>query len=431
LSPRLRWLLALCAIGVHLTLLFVYWFPEPKQLAGDENNYLEAGARILQGQPADLDLLWPPLYPHLLAWVWSLGGDVWTVQLGQTLLLCAVAWLWRDLTLRVVGSGLAADWVAFGLLAYPPLVAFAHYLWPEVPHLFLATCAAWIVARDRGSITWMIALGVCLGLAMLMKTLLLFFVPVLLIPSVAREGFRLRGWIRAGVAMGVATLVVLPVVARNWREHRLPVVAEPVLFNLWVGLNDRAPGSVDVPTVIPEYNAYVASSRDSLERRRVLAARIQALLRERGPWLLAERAWIQYRRLFHRDSFLTDQLPGGEMRQQYQGTPSWLTGAIRLVCYGSYAALLVLAVAGVASVSSWPGWLRIALAFIAYNLAIFLLLHVKTRYRLQMVPVLLLFAGLFVERVWRARGIGGLFSRGRALSAAAIALLLLGLAFVD
>ena len=38
-------------------------------------------------------------------------------------------------------------------------------------------------------------------------------------------------------------------------------------------------------------------------------------------------------------------------------------------------------------------WLWVGLGFVAYNLALFLLLHVKSRYRLQFLPVLLLYAG--------------------------------------
>jgi hypothetical protein len=74
---------------------------------------------------------------------------------------------------------------------------------------------------------------------------------------------------------------------------------------------------------------------------------------------------------------------------------------VRWLSYGWYAVLLVLAVGAMALFAPGPGWLRIALAFVAFNLAIFLVLHVKSRYRIQLLPAFFLCAGLAADHWWR------------------------------
>ena len=49
-------------------------------------------------------------------------------------------------------------------------------------------------------------------------------------------------------------------------------------------------------------------------------------------------------------------------------------------------------------------WLWLVLGFVAYNLAIFLLLHVKSRYRVQFLPFLFLYAAVALQ--WTLQRLG-------------------------
>src|SRR6185295_11448723 len=88
-------------------------------LWGDEVLYLTAARRVLRGGPSELDPLWPPLYPHLLA---ALGVSHLAVEIAQTLLLAATALLLGDLARRAYGgqgdghSGALVGVTAGGLL---------------------------------------------------------------------------------------------------------------------------------------------------------------------------------------------------------------------------------------------------------------------------------------------------------------------------
>ena len=78
--------------------------PAPRALWGDEIMYADLAARWSRGEPATLDLLWPPLYPHLLAWARALDGGLVALRLFQVACLFAAAFLWRDLARPSTGS---------------------------------------------------------------------------------------------------------------------------------------------------------------------------------------------------------------------------------------------------------------------------------------------------------------------------------------
>ena len=74
-------------------------------------------------------------------------------------------------------------------------------------------------------------------------------------------------------------------------------------------------------------------------------------------------------------------------------------------------------------------WVWIPLAFLAYNLALFLLLHVKTRYRIPIMPLLIVYAAMTTTAAVAGRIDVEAGSRWRFVAAGALALLALFLAF--
>ena len=129
--PRAALIAALLVVvAVHALLLWIYHVPEAKSLWGDEISYARVAVALSEGRAAELDLLWPPLYPHFVGRLLRLGGgSLVPVQLAQLVLLVGIALLARDIWRRLVDEGPGGDWVALAFLAYPPLVAYTHYLW--------------------------------------------------------------------------------------------------------------------------------------------------------------------------------------------------------------------------------------------------------------------------------------------------------------
>jgi hypothetical protein len=425
-----------CLAAVQAAVFVLYWSPRAKVLWGDENTYFAAANSLLSTGSSNLDLLWPPLYVHLIAGLLVLGGgSLLVVQLAQLGLLFASAYLLSCITARLLGSPLAGTIAAFLLLADPTMAAFATYLWPEVLHNFLFLTVLWALVEHGDRTAGVVVAGVALGLALLTKSLLGPFVPVLLLPLLLSRP-RGRALARAAMVVGIAALFVAPVILSNGKLRGAYVVADSSRFNIWVGLNDESRKTMVRDIAGREFQAYTDSAPDFRGRQAVLGEKISAFVREHGPvrvfWDQASR---QYFRLFDRESYLDNQFPGGPSHISGAGYPDpwpWLVRAVRVFGRIHYVIVLVAGVFGILLCSCRANpWIRVALAFIGYNLAIFLVLHVKSRYRLPFIPVLELFAAGCISTLW-SRVTGGepaTFGPWRLTAAGLLALLLLFLAF--
>jgi len=435
------WWTAACvtAIAVHAFLCWLYYRPAVKELWGDESRYLESATRLLAGDPGwHPGLLWPPLYPRFVAGILAVGQTLVAVQAVQTLLLVVAAAVLWDLCRRLTGSAVAAAAAAFLTVAFPPLAAFAHYLWPEVVHLLLFLVVLWVVVTRPRSWWWAALGGVALGLALLAKNLLLPFVPVLVVaaawPARGAGGARRVREAVGGVGpilllVGVAGVTVAPTVVTNYRSSGVAAIADSSAFNLWVGLNETShrPFTRDVAHQV--YREFTKSAPTFAERNRILWTRIRDRFRERPlPEILRGQLGRQYFLLLDKDSYLTEQLPGGAAPRQgdgYVAAPPAVARVVRAVSYAAYALLLVAAPLGFAT---WrPAerrWVVVLLLFVAYNLGLFLWLHAATRYQVQMLPVAFVGAGAAVA--WLAGDGGGRRQdwRGRVLAGVAAAVLL-------
>ena len=422
-------LIVILALGACLqaVLLWMELRPAPRALWGDEIMYADVASRWAREEPATLELLWPPLYPRLLSFVLRFDPHLVALRLVQAACLFAAALLWRSLAARLTGSSVAADATAALLLLDPQVAAFAQFLWPEAIHLALFAGALWLLVNRASHPAWLVVAGVLLGTCLLAKSVLGPFLPVLLLPLLREAGPR-RGLLRAGLVAGACALTVLPTMAANARRGAF-VVADGAAFNAWVGLNDRSRRNLVGEIVGDEYNRWRASAPTFPERQRLLRAKIGSLLDERGL-VAVVRAQLgrQYFRLFHHDSFFTDQLPGGPVAglgYGYRGPPPPLAAFLRVWSGAIWAAVLVGVGLGLAA---WPrersGWLATLLAFVAYNLALFLVLHVKTRYRLAFLPVLDLLAGIGLAALCGQGRFGPPWQRLAAAFASALLLLL-------
>jgi 4-amino-4-deoxy-L-arabinose transferase-like glycosyltransferase len=425
-----------CVAAVHVAVFLLYWSPRAKVLWGDENTYLAAANSLLSTGSSNLDLLWPPLYPHMIAGLLALGGgSLIVVQLAQLGLLFASAYLLCCTTARLIGSPLAGTIAAFLLLADPTMAAFATYLWPEVLHNFLFLTVLWALVEHGDRTAGAVVAGVGLGLALLTKSLLGPFLPVLLLPLLLPRP-RGRALARTALVVGIAALAVTPVILSNGRTRGAYVVADSSRFNIWVGLNDESRKTMVRDIAGREFQAYTESAPDFRGRQEVLGEKIAALVHQRGPArVFRDQVSRQYFRLFDRDSYLDDQFPGGPSHISGAGYPDpspWLVRAVRVFSRIHYVIGLVAGVFGILACSRRASpWIRVALAFIGYNLVIFLVLHVKSRYRLPFIPVVELFAAGCISTLW-SRVTGGepaTFGPWRLTAASLLALLLLFLAF--
>ncbi len=401
-ADRRRIVFFVTAFAVHALLAGLELWPSPRERVGDELRYLERAHHIAAGETPPPDLLWPPLYSRFLALFVGLGGaERLGIIFAQLTLLALSALLLRDLARRWVGDGLHADLAAFLLVATPPFAAYAYYLWPEVLHLSLFLGCLWILAARREWWPWQLGLGLLLGLALLTKSLLAGFAPVLLSPFLfdrpRRQG--LAGLCRVVLA---CLLIVLPTVISHGRSTGSYVIADSSRFNLWLGLTDPKREEAGDRRVAQAYKEFQGSAATHRERNRALEIKIRHQLDDRG-WLgtVTTQLAKQPFRLLTWHSALNDQLPGGRLAERgrgYQVGPSPLASILLWTSRGFHLGLLFLAPLGFLSLPSRDlgGWRLLLLAFLAYNAALFLMLHVTPRYLVQLGPALTLGAALAI-----------------------------------
>ena len=194
-----------------------------------------------------------PGYPLLIAPTCVGGCDHWRIALLQGALVAALVVAAGSIARHLV-SGREAM-VMFAVALYLPFGYYASLALSDAAGatLFGLGVAAWLRARERGSVLWAVAAGALLGWASLVRAALLF--APLALGAVAL----LRG--RRGAAAAIAcvigaAIVVAPYVAYSERAFARPLGGTSGLV-LWLGV-------LQVRT---------ESQLDDVERREVAAAR--------------------------------------------------------------------------------------------------------------------------------------------------------------
>ncbi|MGN6518116.1 MAG: hypothetical protein ACTHK2_01685 [Dokdonella sp.] len=410
-------------------LWYAYYGTAAKTLIGDEQTYQQTALSVLAGGAWMPSTIWPPLQPLLLAGLYALCGvHAYAVQWLQTLLFVACAALLRDVWRRAGGSVAAANTAAALFLLDPGIAGYAHWLWPEMPHLFLLLAALALLLRARA-----FAAGVCVGLALLAKSLLAPFWPVLALLLVPARRPLAAARIVAAFVLGIG-LVTAPALLHGWREYGKPMIADSSIYNLWVGLGDRWRSDYVADLggrTLPEF---LASADTPQQRNAIYLDKVRALVAERGVVeIAAAQLGRQYFRLFSAKTPLVSQLPGPACAGHlsvYATSPA-VTRALAWSNDAFHALILAAAALGLATWRRRPDRLMLVFAaFAGYQLALFALIHVKARFLLPLLPILCGFAGSFLASL-RRTGADDAIARtpARLAIGAALAVLLLFLAF--
>jgi hypothetical protein len=206
----------------------------------DAATYEDLATSIAAGRGHPEAVFWhPPGYPYFLGMIWSLVGKsfLWP-RLVQALLgaltVVLTAWIGARVFGRRVGLGVGLAASCYGMLIYfdgellPPTLA---------TFLLLLAVAIAIACRDRpGRWRWLAA-GAVGGLAATV-------VATLLVVPLVLAGFARR---KAGWALLGAALAIAPVALRNAvRGHEFVPISVNGGVNLWIGNNPQYRKMVDL-----------------------------------------------------------------------------------------------------------------------------------------------------------------------------------------
>lgn len=424
-------------VASQTLLWFAYYGNGAKRLIGDEESYQAFALAILGGGPWMPSTIWPPLQSMFLAAIYAtFGVHVVAAQLVQTLLFVGSAWLLRGIWRDLGGGVRAANTAAVLFLVDPANAAYAQWLWPEVTHLFLVLCAFRLLLALPGSRLASIVAGACTALALLAKSLLAAFWPLFLVAFVRRERPRVRTVQAVAFVLALA-VVTAPALVHGIREYGRPMIADSSVYNLWIGLTDRWRSDYveDMGgATLPEF---LASGTTPEQRNAVYRDKALALVRERGfITVLGDQLGRQYFRLFSAKTPLVSQLPGPACAGHLSvySTSDALTRTLTLWNDAFHALILGAAAFGLACWRRRPDTkMALVALYVAYQLALMLIVHVKARFLFPMMPFFCGLAGSFLVATLSRRHAGTYatiaLTPPRLAIGAALAALLLFLAF--
>ena len=443
---RAGWWVAFLALYTleQAALWWLYWGHGAKALTGDEVIYSGWARNAPEFAPYATSYLWPPLQAWFLR---AFDTNVVVVQLVQTVLLLGCAGFLRALWLACDGRRRAANLAAALFVLNPSTAAYAQWLWPEVVHLFLMLAALWLLSLKPSPpglpggegvvlaqrIAGFLA-GIATGAAILAKSLLTPFWPLFAVLLWRRETPRFDMRVAVLFAAGVLATIAVPL-WHGWQATGKPMVADSSAFNLVGGLADRWRSDYVGDSVGPLLGEYFAAGATPAERNAAFLARAHDVVAERGVVDTVEAQLSrQYFRLFNAKTLLLTQLPGAACAGYtgtYRDPAPVLVGGLTAWSHAAHALTLVAFAFGLALWRRWREplpWL--ALAFFAYQLALYLPLHVKARFLLPLLPLLCAFSASFIASLARPDPAAAVAVRGwRIALGALLAALLLALAF--
>jgi hypothetical protein len=397
-APRF---VAATAVGLGLRLAFVALEPEAR-LVGDELTWTAWGQELVSpgvrfSPGATRLLFYPPVYPYFIAACLELFGSLLAVKLAQAglgaLLVPAVGRLGE----RLFGerAGRLAAWAA---ALYPDLVWFPAHFWSETVFLVLLFWGFERLLAAGGARSREAALlaGLSFGLASLTREPALYFVPLAALWLLGSPATR-----RQALAFGLAALaVVAPWTLRNlvvW-DAFVPVSTFGP-FNLWLG-NTRMTRA--------EVYAEYAGVPGRIAKYRHTQRRALETIAGRQPLWIFEKLRDELPRFFEADAQALAHLRRGA----YGPVSDAVLRLAAALFVLPYLAVLLAFVRGLARAPLGRGaWLL--LAFAAYYVMLHVASHGFARFRLPVLPILLLFgaAGLVA-------GAAAVGARRRAAAAA-------------
>ncbi len=410
-SNRGRFLLGLLAVAV-LSLGVRYGVHRavfPVGLTGDEVRYVQAAVQLHQGEGYGVagvrDARWPPaqsfflslfLRPDPASTQDPAAEDLRPLIQAQLVLGALLA-----LLTMVLGRELfdARSGFLAGLLAafYPTFLGYSHYLWSETLLLVLITAAfafAVRAARTSSPIAAVLS-GLLFGAAGLTREIAIVLAvgtAVWWLSSVPGSNRR-KAVARALLMLVCCAVVVLPWTMRN---HRLLGRFVPVSTVFWMGMREgnTLQGEDWLHPDRQELSGFrrqLASFDNEMDGVDFAKAEAVQLIRQEQPTWIFKKLARNSALLFSPDSFVFKKISRGSY-----GEPAiWV---VRLVLVVTILTYLVISVAGLFGIAASRGQGRRLLPILVFAIisAVHILAQASSRYRLPLMPLLMVYAAAWM-----------------------------------
>lgn len=423
-----RGLAAILALGIVVRIgLFAAWSSWSPLLNSDAEDYHGLASRLVttgaySNENGQLISLRPPLYPAINAMIyrWAGVGNDNAVRAVQAVvsLLIAVMIYWLG---TIVFSKQVALWAAGITCFYPAFLAYSNVVLSEVWFTFFAigSIALTLAAIKRESILILAIAGAAIGLAALTRSIMLLFVPLLGIYLLwAWPGTMGRRILAAAVPVFVFAAVIFPWALRNTRlQQTLTFIDVMGGRNAMMGNYEHTPTErswATISDVVGDKAWHVVllqgldgkpfDTQGQLDKL-ALAHGIRYVIGH--PFTTLKRDVVKFFNFWQLERTFS-----AAASQGYFGTISAATKlAIAAIFCGSSVAVLYTAMFGICVTPPRDVKQHVFLVMaILFPCAIHSLIFAHERYRLPMMPLMILYASAALvgwRSVWERRGTVG------------------------
>ncbi len=418
--PFLPWAGAIFGAALMVRLLHVWllgrspWF---NALMGDAHGYDEWARRLAGGDWIGSEVFYQaPLYPYFIGVVYSVFGHSLTaLRVLQAIVGAASCALLGLAGFRFFSTRVGAI-AGFVLVLYAPAIFFDALIQKSVLDLFFITLALWLTGRlvDRPDRASWLALGLAMGGMALTRENALVFVGVILVWAMVPE-VRLKPdttpapqtterivvsglsrTLHAAIFIAGLAIVLLPVAVRNYAVGGgFYLTTSQFGPNFFIGNNPQADGtyaSLRFGRGAPEYERTDATELAEHALGRTLTpADVSSYWTTRALDFITGQpaAWL---RLTGRKVVLLFNATEMIDTEAQQSHAEWSWPLRVGGWFGHFGVLAPLALTGL--ILAWRDRHRLAVLYVmlaAYAASV-IMFYVFARYRLPLVPMLLLFA---------------------------------------
>ena len=418
-SPAIALLLVLLAAAL-LRLASAFTLGDVTRLHGDEGYYVRA-ARSLAAGNGYPGALRPPGYPAFVAATLAAGGG--SLRVARVVQI-AVALVGLAALFALVRGRFGTAAAALSTLVcalHPTLVFYSHLFWSETLVTTLLLLAFLCLDRFDGSRrdAWLVGAGASLGVAVLARDMLLFFVPVAVAWSWLVPARSARAILRRTLLLVAPVLLfVVPWMARNQALLGRPLLSTNSWYPIAVGNlipRDRLLGMGDENRAfVPEYDALPTElERADFAREAALRA-----IAERQP------EWI-FRKLARNTYYL---LSSASQLQRFVKS-SWVAegwrDVARRIVRVEVAFHVVATALGLVALWLVPGGRLklLVVALLLFHWAVYVIANATNRFRVPLLPFLAMYAGPLLVGYGRRARVATWRVAGAAASVAGFALI--------
>jgi hypothetical protein len=421
-------LIVAAGITLRLLVMWAIWSNGGSPLIGDEGNYILSAVPLSQGHGIPDLWLWiraPGYIGFAAAVLWLTGGSLWALNLAQALLSAPIVVTMYFLGLQTTDDAAVARRAAIitaALVAFNPMLVFFDNLFLS-EQLYLLLSALFMLClvsyerevRKAGTRAWLwlVAAGMCGGLAALTRPIILAFLPL----AAAWLLYINRSRLRAGLGSLVLLAIVMAAVILPWSFRNLAHYGRFVLID-----------------TAGAYNFFADNSSLSNSQATAQVAAIKNLGDRQGyeisqafDWILANKLEFA-RRVGERTLTVWSPDPFAELRypvrDKIPGADTWERDLFALAVSLAYPILTILIVGGLIF-APHTDLKALLLLLLAAHIATIALTHNEFRYRLAVFSLASVYAGYALAR---GNVFWPLVSKGR-WNVRAVAALAFGLLF--